>query len=227
MNDDRLRPHGEEALSLVTEQIRKDAADYLRANPGVFRGLLVLVVAVILSPLAVFCLARPELAKIWSEIVKNVAESGAVLAAVFAVIKWVNERRDRATDVLLRLENEFKDKDVMAGRNKVEDGDYADSEQRCDKLDAMLRFYVLLYGVYVARQVPERSLSICFRYWLAHYFRKDRTGFRAYVDRSYPTLKGWLRRDCVGGCSFFNPKPVFQEATDEAFINQCRVEKGA
>ncbi len=59
----------------------------------------------------------------------------------------------------------------------------------------MLRFYTVLYGVYTANQVPKRALSICFRYWLAHYFRKDREKFRRYVDKFYPTLRKWLEQD--------------------------------
>ena len=41
----------------------------------------------------------------------------------------------------------------------------------------------------------KRALSICFRYWLAHYFRKDREKFRRYVDKFYPTLRKWLEQD--------------------------------
>ena len=146
-----------------------------------------------------------------------------MLAGAVAVIKWVNERRDRATDILLKLEEKFASKDVMKGRKRVEDRDHT-GRGRCDELDAMLRFYVVLYGVFNARQVPERSLSICFRYWLAHYFRRDRREFRRYVDSNYPTLSGWLGGDCKKGCQFFRPKQLFGEETDDKFIEQTAKE---
>jgi hypothetical protein len=104
----------------------------------------------------------------------------------------------------------------------VEDRDY-EGEARSDELDGLLRFYVLLYGIFRARQVPEVSLSICFRYWLAIYFRADRPGFRRYIDRSYPTLSRWLRDDCrkKKERQFFRPEPLFGDKVDQDFIDRC------
>lgn len=153
---------------------------------------------------------------------KNSVQSLAIVAAAFGICKWLDERRNRSTDVLLALDNEFKKTPVMDGRKFVEEEDY-EGEERSDKLDGLLRFYIVLYGVLRARQVPEVSLSICFRYWLAFYFRADRTGFRRYVDRSYPTLSNWLREDCRKELQFqfFRPHRLFDDKVDQKFIESC------
>jgi hypothetical protein len=220
MNTNPCGPGGDEPLTPVVENITRDFSQCFRRRPSLFWWLFAAVLLLILSPLFALWFDLSE-RKEWSEIVKNVVESLAVVAGAFAIVQWVSGRRDRATDVLLRLEEEFKKQDVMGGRKMVEDTDY-DKQERSDSLDALLRFYVVLHGVSRASQVPEESLSICFRYWLAHYFRGDRPGFRGYVDRSYPTLSRWLRDDCRQGLPFFRPHRLFGEHTDEKFIQQCR-----
>lgn len=150
---------------------------------------------------------QPEQWKLWSEVLKNVAEFVALAGGLFALIKWVREREDRAADVLLRIEETFDQDALKKGRDIIDSSHsyqrHAAALQKCvtertgnDDLDALLRFYVVLYGIRLANQIPMRSLSVCFRYWLAHYFRSDRLEFRAYIDTFYPTLKKWLNEDC-------------------------------
>lgn len=207
-------------LSAVLDKIERDVASAFQRQPDALWGLLALLFVVIVSPMVVFWVWGPWIGREWSETVKNAVQSLAIVAAAFGICKWLEERRNRATDVLLALDKEFKKKPVMDGRKCVEDGDY-EGEARSDKLDDLLRFYVLLYGVFRAKQVPEVSLSICFRYWLAFYFRVDRPGFRFYIDRSYPTLSKWLRDDCRKGLQFFRPKQLFADKVDQEFIDRC------
>ena len=215
----------DEGLSPIIEKLENNMASWFKENPIQPVPLLAIIIAIILSPLVIFWFDE-KIGKEWSEVVKHVVESGAVLAAVFALIKWVDERRDRGTDVLLSLETKFKTEKILEGRNVIEDRDHDDPTKRCDKLDAMLRFYVVLYGVYVAKQVPQRSLSVCFRYWLTFYFHKERPNFRAYVERFYPTLTRWLREDCKKDCvengRFFTPHRLFKDKADTAFIDACK-----
>jgi hypothetical protein len=75
----------------------------------------------------------------------------------------------------------------------------------CEAIDALLRFYVVLSGVRHAKQVPDASLSTCFRYWLCHYYNPERTEFKEYVDRYYPTLRIWLAK-ARQKRKFFRPK---------------------
>jgi hypothetical protein len=214
-----LKPDATESLTPLIETIVAGFSGHFRRHPKLYRWLILTALALILSPIFSLWWNLEERQQ-WSEIVKNVVETLAVLAGAFAIVQWVNARSDRSTDVLLSLEKEFKDPEVLAGRELVEDGDYG-GNGRSKSLDAMLRFYVLLYGVHRARQVPEQSLSICFRYWLAHYFRRDRPGFRRYVDVHFPTLALWLRRDCKEGLRFFRAHRLFDKDTDQEFIDSC------
>jgi len=217
-----LRPEDDD-LSGVLETMEKDVASVFRQEPDTIWGLLGLLLVLILSPLVYYWMDHYE-GKEWSETVKNVIESLALVAAAFGVFKWLDERRNRSTDVLWNLEKEFKKDKMMKGRNLVEDGDYT-GVGRSDDLDCLLRFYVLLYGVLRARQVPEILLSTCFRYWLAHYFRSDRKGFRKYVDEGYPTISNWLKEDCARKLCFFRPRRLFPGKVDEDFIEKCGGEK--
>jgi hypothetical protein len=168
--------------------------------------------------------------KDWSETVKNVVEALAVVAGAFALVQWVTERRDRATDILFQLMDKFEK--VSEGKQMIDDNSRyqkvaralvsgVEQKESCETMDALLDFYILLHGVRHARQVPDAALSVCFRYWLAHYFHKDRTEFRGYVEAFYPTLTRWLREDCKNGLPFFRPRRLFKDKTDEDFINQC------
>lgn len=213
-------------LSTVIDKFERDVARMLRNDPDAIRALLAVLLLLIASPLVVFWVSgNHALGKEWSETVKNAIEGLALIAAAFGVCKWLDERRNRAADVLLSLDKEFKKNAILKGRQAVEDGDYTGGHARSDDLDSLLRFYVVLYGILRARQAPELSLSICFRYWLAHYFRKDRIGFRDYVDRGYPTLSNWLQEDCCQELSFFRPHRLFPETIDEKFIAACLVKK--
>jgi hypothetical protein len=176
----------------------------------VIAGLAILLLLV--SPLFVFALSRPEAAKAWSGIVKNFAESVGILAAAAAAVKWVNERRDRATTVLLELEEKFQERTVKQGKELIDKNAFKGQDRpgRTEELDALLRFYVLLYGVYRARQVPPAALSYCFRYWLAHYFHSDYGWLRKYVGEYYPSTKAWLTRDWQEGGRFFRPHDFFK-----------------
>lgn len=60
----------------------------------------------------------------WKEIAdltKTVLESIAILAGSLALIKWLRERHDRATDVLLQLETRFQDPELQKGCRILED----------------------------------------------------------------------------------------------------------
>jgi hypothetical protein len=169
-------------------------------------------------------LISPDLQE-WSGIVRNFAEAAVLVGggtgAGFTLVKWWRERSDRATDVLLRLEKDFQRRSLRKGRDLIEnkseyDRAKAQISEQGRELDEVLRFYVVLYGVYTAKQVPEKALSICFQYWLAHYFRCDRKEFRGYVNDYYPTLKKWLEKDFYesnnGSCEgFFRPAELFGE----------------
>jgi hypothetical protein len=211
MKDDDQRIQCDEGLSSVLEKVENDVGGWFKEYPNAVWAFLAVACLLILSPIAVFWLMCDEKGKDWAEVVKNVVESGAVLAAVFAAIKWVNERRDRATEVLLKLDENFQKEAVAAGKKCLEQGDCGGTQTEAETLDGLLRFYVVLYGVLRARQVPESSLSICFRYWLAYYFRRDRAEFRRFVNANYPTLRGWLLNDCRAGCCFFRPQDFWKE----------------
>jgi hypothetical protein len=141
--------------------------------------------------------------------VKPVLESAAIVAGGVALLKWFTERKDRATDVLLKLEEHFNEVGVRAGRFLVEDGDHCESvaktlnSQRRPKemtedqknLDNLLRFYVVVCAVRQAGQVSDRALSTCYRFWLSHYYLNKREAFRSYINDSFPTLRDWLIGD--------------------------------
>ena len=157
-----------------------------------------------------------------SETVKNFAEVAAISAGGFALYKWVFERYDRATDVLLELEKKFNEPECLLGRALIED-DVAygnivglmhtavleavepipltrsrmslEETERLGPVDSLLHFYVLLHGIRRARQVRDLPLKTCFRYWLTQYYCPYRPAFRAYVDTFFPTLKQWLHDD--------------------------------
>lgn len=206
----------EQTLTSDTEKVEMAFAKFVRENPKKLQVLTVLVTVLVLSPLILFWVDGIG-GKDWSETVKNVVESGAVLAAVFAVIKWVNERRDRATEVLLKLDENFQKDAVVKGKDSLEAQDFDGRPEEIKALDGLMRFYVVLFGVLIAKQVPVPSLSSCFRYWMAFYFRKDRPQFRAYVNRSFPTVREWLLDDCAKGCPFFRPLDFWKP--DEVVLN--------
>jgi hypothetical protein len=174
-----------------------------------------------------------ELATVASRL-QPILECIAIVVAGFALFKWLRERSDRASDVLLSLEAEFEKKcqpgrrllentslyrtvspildlavrnakkaekakavvptDVDQPANSSKEIDAAGIAAQTD-IDNLLRFYVVLLAVRQQRQVSDTSLAICYRYWLAHYYRKDRREFRCYVYRFFPHLRGWLRAD--------------------------------
>lgn len=122
--------------------------------------------------------------------------------ALFALYKVLRDRHSRATDVLLKLEERF---DACGdGRAQIE---YAyetvqphlaagvRGDAALTGIDDLLRFYIVVYAVRQARQVPDRSLSTCYRYWLAFYYRHDRLELRRYINAVYPTLRNWLHED--------------------------------
>lgn len=164
-----------------------------------------------------------------SEIVKNVAEALAVIGGGFALYRWLHERNDRATEVLFQLEERFQKKAVATGRalleedavwselrhklggRQVNESDQAVIDQALKTLDPLLRFYVVLVGVREAGQVPDTALLACYRYWLAHYYSPRRTYFKMYVDKYFPTLEQWLKKDQKPyrvwlGVDFFRPR---------------------
>ena len=140
---------------------------------------------------------------------KPILECIAFVVGAGALIKWFVERDDRATDVLLKLEEHFNEPQVRKGRQLVEDPQKYDSfaaalratpqpEGLSDTyadLDELLRFYVVVFAVRQARQVPEQSLSTCYRFWLGHYYLNKRSDLRTYINSSFPTLRDWLLED--------------------------------
>jgi hypothetical protein len=214
--DDASTALADETLTPILEQVETKVCRFLQQNMRAFWFSLFAALGLIISPLLVSCY-NATTGKEWSETVKNVGESAAILIAAFAAIKWANERRDRATTVLLELEKKFQEGDIAKGKKMLERGEFEKSDdpnhasQRNQCLDALLRFYVLLYGVLRARQVPAASLSYCFRYWLAHYFKADCHEFRRYVNKYYPSTRAWLRRDWNEGGKFFRPNDFFKE----------------
>lgn len=59
--------------------------------------------------------------KTFSEIFKNLIEALAVIGGLFGLWKWLLERKDRATDILLQLEQEFRKPEIMKGRQCIEE----------------------------------------------------------------------------------------------------------
>jgi hypothetical protein len=152
-----------------------------------------------------------------AESIKPILECLAYFAGSLALVKWLRERNDRATDVLLSLEEQFETK-CAAGRQYIDEplkydecrkalagagecgvavsgSQLQEHLQIVKSIDDLLRFYVVLVGVRQARQLPDSSLSTCYRFWLAHYYRPDRVEFRHYVNENFPTLRAWLLRD--------------------------------
>jgi hypothetical protein len=147
------------------------------------------------------------------ELLKNIVEIFAVVAAPWVLYVWTRKRKDRAADVLLKLEDSFRRPRVRLGRRSVESdihyeklkpalaaakGNARWSEKVTRDLaciDELLRFYVVLLGIRKAGQVPERALKACYRYWVTHYHKEDRMELKDYVDEFYPTLRAWLEKD--------------------------------
>jgi hypothetical protein len=207
----------DEGLTAIVDDFQTSLTTFVREYPWMFWIGYVLVIVLILSPLIM-----GDKGKDWSETIKNVVESAALLAAAFAVIQWVNERRDRSTDILLKLDEQFRN--LGEGRLLVELRarlDLSDVDNM-EKVDKLLRFYVVLYGVLIAKQVPERSLSICFRYWLTFYYHRERTWLRDYIDNHYPTLQMWLREDARRDGRFFSPARLLRDNVDADLVRNLR-----
>jgi hypothetical protein len=173
--------------------------------------------------------------KTFSEISRNLIESLAVLGGVAALWKYLNERKDRATDILLKLENEFCKKKVMQGaamhrRRQTLSSDKRPIEAVRRRLAAWTvdaggtiirgRAEVPIptgndhpgrmsgdrrrcfgstwcsVGVRQAKQVPERSLSTCFRFWLRSLRNPKRTEFREYIDSILSNIEEVADRRC-------------------------------
>jgi NAD-dependent deacetylase len=160
-----------------------------------------------------------------SEIGRNVAQILVFAGGVVALLKWLHERRDRATEVLLSLDEKFNSEKMCKARELIDDdreykkvrkalldevcrrgnfetsdggvvkGDGPVSSDEMKAIDDLLHFYVLLCGVREAKQVPDSALAKCFRYWLAHYYHPGRRELRYYINTYYPTLTQWLSED--------------------------------
>ncbi|HEV2695075.1 MAG TPA: hypothetical protein VG347_19425 [Verrucomicrobiae bacterium] len=211
----------EETLAQVMKRTELKVARFLTKHSRLSGLLLILIALMILSPLAVFWVCH-TVGKDWSDTVKNVFETAAILGGLVAVFKWVNERQDRAADILSKLSEQFKT--LKDGRQLIDDDKKYRTEastllaQGVDErwvyqpIDDMLDFYILIYGIRYTRQVPDELLATSFRFWLSHYYRNDRREFRAYVNEFYPTLADWLHEDSPDGRSetgFFRPGELF------------------
>jgi hypothetical protein len=151
--------------------------------------------------------------------------------ALYALYKLFRDRHIRATDVLLKLEERF---DACGdGRAQIEYA-YENVQPHLKAgvrgnaaltgIDDLLRFYIVIYAVRQARQVPDQSLSTCYRYWLAFYYRKDRSELRRYINDVYPTLKQWLLEDAARPArqSFFRPGDFWEieeYSTDSTWLS--------
>jgi|GEM_PF-100666 len=163
--------------------------------------------------------------KVLSEICVNLAGVLAIIAGPFILVHWLYQRRDRSAEVLFRLEELFNSPVVQLGRSLVEsdrayltvsslliresltgehsksflsgdagDGSTKHSEQ-LQAIDALLRFYILLFGLKRAHQAPDASLRICYAYWLTQYHNPARRELRLYIHAMFPTLARWIRND--------------------------------
>jgi hypothetical protein len=157
-----------------------------------------------------------------AEYIKTILESAAIACGAWALFHWIVQRRDRATDILLKLDEEF-DKRCKNVRDWLEvDREYDKKKGALDRavrdkerpgdanilkdVDDYLHFYIVLHSVVQHRQVPEESLSDSFQYWLAHYYRNNRHEFRRYVNELFPVLREWLLRDTtLAGRFVWNP----------------------
>ena len=155
------------------------------------------------------------------------------------LVKFLLERTDRATDVLLELEDHFEK--CIPGREYVSvDSKYEELkkvlaveasapsyELAQQSLDALLRFYVVLVNVRRARQVPDEQLSSSYGYWLAQYYRDDRAELRAYVDQYFRTLRNWLVGDGWWFSRFWwRPSATFRPFfTDSVRFNATRSQR--
>ena len=89
------------------------------------------------------------------------------------------------------------------------------------EIDTVLRFYVFLAGLREARQVPDSSLSASYRFWLAHYYHKERVELREYINKYFPTLREWLLRDLDRQRRFDNqPFGDWYEAQSASWVNR-------
>jgi NAD-dependent deacetylase len=177
-----------------------------------------------------------ESVKAWSEVARNFAQLLAVLGAGWVVYRWRRERRDRATDVLLHLEERFASEGIQRGCELVDDDaayatirralvgrsvppDEAAGEPRghgtetaaereaLAALDRLLRFYILLLGIQPG-QVRDEVLATTYRYWLAQCFNPARRELRLYVTRLFPALGAWIAKEASSrvGDGFLTPE---------------------
>jgi NAD-dependent deacetylase len=157
----------------------------------------------------------------YAEQLKPILECLALIFAATAIVKWFAERNNRATDVLLKLEEQFETKckegrslldweydkvkellcDAVTSGNR-RSGSTEDALKKQSAIDDMLRFYVVLCSVRRAKQLPDASLSTSYRFWLAHYYRNDRVELRNYINEFFPTLRSWLLNDCSSWTRF-------------------------
>lgn len=98
-----------------------------------------------------------ETLKTFSEVIKKLLEklleALAVIGGLAALWKWLIERKDRATDILLKLETEFRDKEVMQGRQCIED------DERYRLIKDRLKQFVAEFRGEKPDQKPESGLN--------------------------------------------------------------------
>ena len=192
--------------------------NWVRRNAWPFVFLLLALALAISSPLFLYPRSPGE-AKDLAEVIDHVCSALAVLGGLGAVVVWVFSRMDRKTDLVVTLHARFSEPGLQAGKNLMEDLAKPPGG-RCYELDRVLSFYVLICGVRSAGEVPEKSLSICFRYWLAHYYRVRADGthhLRDYINTYYPTLRAWLLEDAAiknREKSFFRPHDFWKTAIE-------------
>jgi hypothetical protein len=150
-----------------------------------------------------------------SEIAKNVAEALAVLGAAGALYNWAVARRNRATDILLALDQLFSRPEVIAARKLLEthDGTSSFVESDMNALEPMLRFYVILRQVVLHGQISPSTARTSFCWWLAYAHSTagiDRYNkvFADHLAKFYQSLSQWvLATDGIFSQSEPNPRP--------------------
>src|SRR5882672_10767355 len=116
MNKDENRI--DDILAPFMESEETKIGKWYRKHTGAVKAVFLCLALLVLSPLVVFWWCH-DAGKDWSDTVKNVIETAAVLCGVVAVFKWITERQDRATDILLMLNEEFKK--VIKGKQLIDD----------------------------------------------------------------------------------------------------------
>lgn len=202
---------------------------WLHRHRAVIVVVLLFLLIIILSPLWIFWL-DPADGVNWADTVEHVFTAVGILGAGCALVGWLLARADRRTDLLISLHAQFGTAEIIKGKAIIDQEPAVIGNDQRDDIDRLLSFYVLICGVRASGEVPEKSLSICFRYWLTHYYRNffetdpvtgqtkpKPNGLRDYINLHYPTVRTWLLDDIqkpARSKSFFRPHEFWGTAIE-------------